>query len=75
MVAGRALDPGVEPRFPARIRRVDLEDGSRELALEIMPENPAGVLYGQILLAPGGDHYVYRYRRDSSALFLVEGIR
>lgn len=61
--------------FPARIQRVDLGDGSRELALEIMPENPAGVLYGQILIAPGADHYVYRYRRDISALFLVEEVR
>ncbi len=61
--------------FPARIYRVGIDDGSRTLELEIMPTDPAGVLYGQLLLTPGGDHYVYRYRRDSSTLFLVEGIR
>jgi len=61
--------------FPARIQRVSLADGTRELVLEIMPEDPAGVLYGQILLTPGGEHYVYRYRRDISSLFLVEGLR
>jgi len=61
--------------FPARIQRVGVEDGERELALKIMPEDPTGVLYGQILLAPDGDHYVYRYRRDLSTVFLVEGIR
>jgi hypothetical protein len=61
--------------FPARIHRVGIDDGSRTLELEIMPADPAGVLYGQLLMAPGGDHYVYRYRRDSSTLFLVEGIR
>ena len=61
--------------FPARIHRVGIDDGSRTLALEIMPKDPAGVLYGQILLTPDGDHYVYRYRRDFSTLFLVEDIR
>lgn len=60
--------------FPAHIQRIDLEDGSRRLLRRIMPSNPAGVLYGQILLAPGGDHYVYRYRRDFSTLFLVENL-
>jgi hypothetical protein len=60
--------------FPARIQRVDVADGRRTEALEIMPSDPAGVLYGQIILAPGGDHYVYRYRRDLSTLFLVEGV-
>jgi Tol biopolymer transport system component len=61
--------------FPARIQKVDISDGSRSLALEIMPRDPAGVLYGQILLAADGRHYVYRYRRDSSALYLVDGLR
>jgi dipeptidyl aminopeptidase/acylaminoacyl peptidase len=61
--------------FPARIHRVGIDDGSRALALEIMPKDPAGVLYGHILLASDGDHYVYRFRRDASTLFLVEGIR
>jgi hypothetical protein len=60
--------------FPADIQRVGVEDGSRRLLRRIMPSNPAGVMYGQILLAPGGDHYVYRYRRDFSTLFLVENL-
>ncbi len=61
--------------FPARIHRVDLDRGTRALALEIMPHNPAGVLYGQIYLSPGGTSYVYRFRRDVSTLFLVDGLR
>jgi len=61
--------------FPAQIHRVSLGNGHRELVLQIMPQNPTGVLYGQILMAPGGDYYVYRYRRDLSTLFLVNGIR
>ncbi len=60
--------------FPAQIQRIGVDDGSRRPLRQIMPSNPAGVLYGQILLAPGGDHYVYRYRRDFSTLFLVENL-
>jgi Tol biopolymer transport system component len=60
--------------FPARIQRVGIDDGTRSLAHEIMPKDPAGVLYGQILLAADERHYVYRYRRDTSTLFLVEGL-
>ncbi len=61
--------------FPAGIDRVSVADGARERALEIMPDDPVGVLYGQIILAPGGEHYLYRFRRDLSVLFLVEGVR
>ena len=61
--------------FPARVYTVDITHGSRRPALEIMPRNPAGVLYGQIFLTPGGTSYVYRFRRDVSTLFLVEGLR
>ncbi len=83
------IEPGEEPRqwsldgrsllvwdrtFPARIHRVRVDDGARELALEIMPGDPTGVLYGDILLAPGGEHYLYRYRRDLSTLFLVHRV-
>jgi len=60
--------------FPAQIFRIDIEDGSREQALEIRPRNPAGVLYGQILLSPGATHYIYRFRRDLSTLYLVDGV-
>ncbi len=61
--------------LPARIHRLGLADGTREPLLEVMPSNPAGVLYGNLLLSPGGEHYVYRYRRDVSTLYLVEGVR
>jgi len=61
--------------LPARILRIGLADGSREPVLEVMPSDPAGVLYGNLLLSPGGEHYVYRYRRDVSTLYLVEGVR
>ena len=61
--------------FPAEIVSIRVADGKREKVREIMPYDPAGVLYGQILLAPGGDQYVYRFRRDLNILFLARGIR
>ncbi len=61
--------------FPAKIYRVRVSDGQRERAVTIMPADPAGVLYGQILLSPGAEHYVYRYRRDLNTLYLVEDLR
>ncbi len=61
--------------FPAAIDRVAISDGHRDRQRDIMPDNPAGVLYGQIILAPGGEYYIYRIRRDLNTLFAAEGIR
>ena len=61
--------------WPARIHRVDLETGRRDLWKEIHPPDPSSVLYGNILLARDGEHYIYRLRRISSQLYLGEGLR
>ena len=61
--------------WPARIHRVDLETGERTPWKEIHPPDPASVLYGNILLARDGEHYIYRLRRISSQLYLAEGLR
>lgn len=61
--------------WPARIHRVDLGTGRRDLWKEIHPPDPASVLYGNILLARDGEHYIYRLRRVSSHLYLGEGLR
>ena len=61
--------------WPARIHRVDLETGRRDLWKEIHPLDPSSVLYGNILLARDGEHYIYRLRRISSQLYLGEGLR
>ena len=60
--------------FPARILRIGIADGRRQKTREIMPEDPAGVLYGSIVMAPGGRYYLYRIRRSLNTLHLVEGV-
>jgi Tol biopolymer transport system component/tRNA A-37 threonylcarbamoyl transferase component Bud32 len=61
--------------WPAQIYRVDLITGERRLHKEISPSDPAGVLYGNILLARDGEHYIYRVRRVTGQLFLGEGLK
>jgi Tol biopolymer transport system component len=61
--------------WPAQIYRVDLTTGDRRLHKEISPSDPAGVLYGNILLARDGEHYIYRVRRVTGQLFLGEGLK
>jgi dipeptidyl aminopeptidase/acylaminoacyl peptidase len=61
--------------WPAQIHRIDLATGERRLWKEITPSDPAGVLYGNILLARDGEHYIYRVRRVTGQLFLGEGLK
>jgi Tol biopolymer transport system component len=61
--------------WPAQIYRIDLTTGERRLYKEISPSDPAGVLYGNILLARDGEHYIYRVRRVTGQLFLGEGLK
>jgi len=61
--------------WPAQIYRVDLATGERRLWKEITPSDPSGVLYGNILLARDGEHYIYRVRRVTGQLFLGEGLK
>jgi dipeptidyl aminopeptidase/acylaminoacyl peptidase len=87
-VAG--VEPGESPRqwdatgkaifvwdraWPARIQRIDLATGQRQLWKEISPPDPASVLYGAIALARDGEHYVYRIRRVTSLLYVAEGLK
>jgi len=61
--------------WPAQIYRIDLATGERRLWKEINPSDPAGVLYGNIMLARDGEHYIYRVRRVTGQLFLGEGLK
>jgi hypothetical protein len=61
--------------FPARIMRVDLQTGNRELATVLAPADPAGVLYGEVVATRDGKAFAYRYRRALSNLFWVEGLK
>jgi DNA-binding winged helix-turn-helix (wHTH) protein/Tol biopolymer transport system component len=91
----RSFEPGDDPiqwsadsrslyvrgpeRFPARIYRLDLTTGRREMWKQLMPADTAGVidvswLTGHILLTPDGRAYVYNYLRWLNDLQLVKGV-
>lgn len=57
----------------ARIARIDAATGARTEIATLSPSDPAGLIgVGNVLIAPDGDHYVYRYFRQLSQLFLVD---
>ena len=62
--------------LPARLSRVDLATGKRELVQEIMPANPAGLSgIREIVMAPDGRGLAYNYVRKLSDLYLIEGLK
>jgi len=62
--------------LPAKVFRIDLTTGRRELVKQITPLDPAGVFsIDPILMTRDGKTYVYSYRRLLSELYLVEGLK
>jgi hypothetical protein len=63
-------------RVPAKVYRLDLATGRRELSKEIAPADPAGVgrIY-KVFMTPDASTYVYSYDRLLSVLNLVEGLK
>ena len=62
-------------RIPLRVFRVDLATGKRTLALVVEPRDPTGVLYGHVRFTPDLAHFLFRFRRHTSYLALVSGVR
>ncbi|HKA37026.1 MAG TPA: WD40 repeat domain-containing serine/threonine protein kinase [Thermoanaerobaculia bacterium] len=60
--------------WPARVARLDIESGNREPWKELTTD-PVGLLYGTVMFARDGEHYVYRVRRVLSELNVAEGLR
>jgi hypothetical protein len=60
--------------WPARIARLDLATGDRKIWKELTTD-PVGLLYGNVILARDGEHYVYRARRVLSELNVAEGLK
>ena len=67
-----AWDP---TQLPYRVFRVELATGKREPWKTITPQDPAGILHGDLVLTPDGKSYAYNCYRDLSDLFLVTGVR
>ncbi len=73
---GRALYIYQPGELPAKIYRLDLATGKRQLWKQLMPSDPAGVgLIDPILMTTDGKSYVYGYHRALSDLYLVEGLK
>ena len=61
---------------PARVTRVDVETGKREVWKDLLPADPAGVeRISNVLVTPDGKGYAYCYARLLSDLFIVEGLK
>jgi len=73
---GRFLYVVSATAWPARIYRIELATGRRELWKEIVLADPAGVthLWG-VRLAAGETAYYYSYMRELSDLYVVEGLQ
>jgi eukaryotic-like serine/threonine-protein kinase len=62
--------------LPAKVYRLELGTGRRNLLEQLMPSDPAGVNHiGPIVLTPDGKTYVYGYHRTLTDLYLVEGLK
>ena len=61
--------------IPVRVFRVDLATGARTLALEVSPRDPNGVLYGHVRFTPDLAHFLFRFRRHTSYLAVVTGVK
>ncbi len=73
---GKSLYVGRRGEYPARIFRLDLASGKRELWKELSPPDPAGISnVAPPAIADDGMTYAYSYNRILSDLFLAEGLK
>jgi hypothetical protein len=59
---GRSILSG-DRTLPPRIYRTELVGGRRELVRELVSADPAGIVYGWLILSPDGRFYLQRFRR------------
>ena len=72
---GRFVYVHKQGTFPARVTRVKLGTGRREVWRELAPADPAGVTFVKPILTRDARAYVYTYHRYLSDLYLVSGLR
>jgi Tol biopolymer transport system component len=73
---GRSLFTYRPGELPAKVYRLDVTTGEKQVWKELMPADGAGVTdIGPILITPNAKTYVYEYGRTLSDLYLVEGLR
>jgi hypothetical protein len=73
---GRSLYVAGRSTLPTPILRIDLATGTRTKVRDLAPGDTAGVFSAdQVQISEDGESYAYSYRRISSRLYLVEGLR
>jgi len=73
---GRSVYVWKRGDVPARVSRIDIETGRREIWKELIPLDPAGVeRISNVVVAADGRTYAYAYARILSDLFMVEGLK
>jgi eukaryotic-like serine/threonine-protein kinase len=73
---GRSLYVYRQGELPAKVYRVDVATGNRELWRALMPADAAGISnITRVCPTPDGRWYAYAYLRTLSDLFLVDGAR
>jgi Tol biopolymer transport system component len=72
---GRFVYVSRNAEVPAKVYRVELATGKRELWRTLMPADGAGVSNLSPLPTPDGSAYIYAYIRTLSDLFLVDGVK
>jgi serine/threonine protein kinase/Tol biopolymer transport system component len=73
---GRSLYVYRQDELPARVFRVDVASGRKELWKTLGPSDPAGVTgLAHVIFTPDGTSYIYNYLRLLSDLYLVEGLK
>ena len=73
---GRAIWVFRRAELPARVSRLDIATGKRELWKELLPADASGVTEVTAPLpTPDGKYYVYTYIRRLSDLYVAEGLK
>jgi len=73
---GRFLYTHRGGELPARIWRLEIATGRKELVKELAPSDPAGVTsIESIHVTPDGRSFAYSYTQNLSDLYVVEGLK
>lgn len=72
----RGFPRGLGFRLPARIFRVELAKGTRELWKELAPRGASSLgRISPVVIAPDAGAYAYTYSESTATLYEVRGVR
>jgi len=73
---GRAVFVRRRGEVPARVWKVDVASGRREVWKELMAPDPAGIyLISPVVVTPDEKFYAYSFTRSLADLYVVDGLR